>query len=52
MPLPGAIQMPGVPAMAGMQGFPMMGMPGYGYTPEQLAWMQQMYSQYMAQYMQ
>nr|KAG5707979.1 hypothetical protein BaRGS_025117 [Batillaria attramentaria] len=31
---------------------PMMGAPGFQYTPEQVAWMQQMYSQYMAQYMQ
>jgi hypothetical protein len=47
--------MPGYPGMAypGMGGVPGMGgMPGYSYTPEQMAWMQQMYSQYMAQYMQ
>lgn len=52
--------MEGMAGMSGMGGVPlmpggapgMMGMPGYGYTPEQIAWMQQMYSQYMAQYMQ
>ena len=61
MPMMGdAAGMGGVPMMggAGMGGMPMMGaapgagVPGYPYTPEQLAWMQQMYSQYMAQYMQ
>ena len=35
---------------------PMGAMPmphaGFLYSPEQYAWMQQMYSQYMAQYMQ
>ena len=67
MAMPGGADMMGMPGMrampmmgdaAGMGGMPMMGaapgagVPGYPYTPEQLAWMQQMYSQYMAQYMQ
>ena len=46
----GMVGMPGMPMMMG--GAPGMGVPGYPYTPEQMAWMQQMYSQYMAQYMQ
>ncbi|XP_076449741.1 homocysteine-responsive endoplasmic reticulum-resident ubiquitin-like domain member 2 protein [Babylonia areolata] len=58
---PGDAGMEGMMGMAGMGGMPMMGMgapgmgmgmPGYPYTPEQIAWMQQMYSHYMAQYMQ
>ena len=50
MPMGGAAGMGGMPMMGG--GAPGMGMAGYPYTPEQMAWMQQMYSQYMAQYMQ
>lgn len=57
MAMPGAMGVMGMPGIAGMgaagMGVPMMGAPpGYAYTPEQMAWMQQMYSQYMAQYMQ
>ncbi|KAK7114907.1 homocysteine-responsive endoplasmic reticulum-resident ubiquitin-like domain member 2 protein [Littorina saxatilis] len=60
MGMPGMGGMPGMLGMGGMAGMnmpmmggaPGMGVPGYQYTPEQMAWMQQMYSQYMAQYMQ
>ncbi|XP_041375819.1 homocysteine-responsive endoplasmic reticulum-resident ubiquitin-like domain member 2 protein [Gigantopelta aegis] len=55
--VPAAMSNPAVhnPMMAGFTpaGSPMMMQPQAGYyTPEQYMWMQQMYSQYMAQYMQ
>lgn len=49
MPVAGAMGMLGA---QGLQGVTLTGTSGFHYSPEQIAWMQHVYSQYMTQYMQ